>query len=64
MLCENKTGKKINTLTLMKKLTIWGTKEVFVIITLDIRGIIHEMQVETTPEMVSMIGHQKESKET
>ena len=45
---DNKVGMKIKTLTLMRKLTTWATKEVSEIITLDIRGIILEIHVETT----------------
>ena len=48
----------------MRKLTTWETKEVFVIINMEIRGIIIEMWVGTTLEMVGMIDHQTESKET
>lgn len=46
------------TLTSMRKLTTWETKEVYKIITLDIKGIIPEIQVKTTLEMVNMIDHQ------
>ena len=56
---DNKVGMKIKTLTLMRKLTTWETKEVFKIITLDIRVIILEMQVRTTLEMeINMVNHQ------
>lgn len=41
----------------MRKLTNWGTKEAYEIISL-------EMQVEITPDMVHMIDHKTESKET
>lgn len=42
---DNKDYVKIKTLTLMRNLTTWETKEVSQIITLDIRGIVLEMQV-------------------
>lgn len=48
----------------MRKITIWETKEVFVIITLDNRGIIHEIQVGTTLKIVNMIHKLTKSKET
>ena len=64
MLWDNKTCMKIKTLTLMMKLTTWEIKEVFEIITRDIKGTILEIQVGTTPDTVSIIDHQIESKET